>query len=202
MKKIISLFIALVVLPFSLQAANFKEDVNYTVIKQTATEQPQVMEFFSYYCPHCKAFEPLIEQLAGQLDKKVAFKKSHVNFMGGESGKLLTRALAAAQLLDVEKNFTHIVFDAIQVQRKVINNEDDIIALFKLAGVSNKEAKSAMDNFVVAGNASKMDQDFKKFQIRGVPAVIVNGKYQVITGSVSSNEEFIDLVNYLTKKKD
>ena len=122
--------------------------------------------------------------------------------MGGESGKLLTRGLAAAQLLGVESEFTHITFDAVQVQRKAINDENDVIALFKLTGVTEKEAKSAMDNFVVAGNASKMDQDFKKYQIRGVPALIVNGKYQVKTSSVKNIDEFVDLVTYLTQKKD
>jgi thiol:disulfide interchange protein DsbA len=202
MKKIISLFIALVVLPLGLQAATYKEGVNYTIVKQTATDQPEVLEFFSYYCPHCKQFEPLIEALIQELDKNVVIKTSHVNFMGGESGKLLTRALAAAQLLDVEKKFTSVAFDAVQVQRQAINNEGDIIALFKKAGVSEKEAKSAMDNFVVAGNAAKMDQDFKKFQIRGVPALIVNGKYQVKTSSVKNIDEFVDLVTYLTQKKD
>jgi len=198
----ISLFIALVVLPLSLHAAEYKEGVHYTVVKQTATEQPEVLEFFSYYCPHCKKFEPLMEALTHKLDKSVNVKKSHVNFMGGDSGALLTRALAAAQLLGVEKEFTSIAFDALQVQRKAINTESDIIALLKQAGVSEKEAKSAMENFVVAGNASKMDQDFKKFQIRGVPTLIVNGKYQVNTSSVKNIDEFIDLVTYLTEKKD
>ena len=153
MKKIISLFIALVVLPLSLHAATYKEGVNYTVVKQTATEQPEVLEFFSYYCPHCKHFEPLMEALTKKLDKSVVVKKSHVNFMGGEPGKLLTRGLAAAQLLGVESEFKQVVLN-------IINNAKDVIDDKKITnGKIEIELDDKLKQISIKDNGGGIDEE-------------------------------------------
>lgn len=200
MKKVFTLLIGLVLLPLSVNAAKFEEGVNYDVIKQTATAKPEVLEFFSYYCPHCNTFEPLMATLEKELDSNVTFKKNHVDFLGGEMGPQLTRAIAAADMLQVEKEFSSRVFDRIHTKRQQINGEKDILAIFSEVGISESEAKGALASFPVVGLASQMKRNTETFKIRGVPAVIVNGKYQVKTGSVRSEKEFIELVNYLTKK--
>ena len=202
MKKTLMMLIALVMLPLSVNAAQFKEGVNYEVIKQTATAKPEVLEFFSYYCPHCNTFEPLIAELKANLDKNVTLKKNHVDFLGGGMGPQLTRALAAAEMLEVEDKFSSIVFDKIHTKRQQINGEKGILEIFAQVGVSESEAKGAMASFPAVGLASQMKRNTETFKIRGVPAIIVNGKYQVTTGSVRNTKEFIELVNYLTKKTD
>ena len=62
MKKLFGL---LTVLLFAVcaQAVPLKEGEHYEVINQQSTAKPEVKEFFSYYCPHCFAFEPLAERL-------------------------------------------------------------------------------------------------------------------------------------------
>lgn len=202
MKKFFAIFATLILLPFSVQANDFKEGEHYEVIKQTATASPEVLEFFSFYCPHCFKFEPLMEQLQVSLGEDVKIKKNHVNFMGKEMGPLLTQAYAAAEILEVEDEVASLIFDQIHTQRKAINGEEGILAIFEKAGISNSEAKGALASFPVSGIASQMKRNTESFNIRGVPTLIVNGKYQVITGSVKSTEEFNELVIYLTKKKD
>ena len=202
MKKFFAIFAGLILLPLSVQAANFKEGVNYEVVEQTATATPEVMEFFSFYCPHCLKFEPLMEKLENNLGKDVTIKKNHVNFLGKEMGPQLTQALAAAELLGVEKKVSSLIFDQIHTQRKAINGEEGILAIFEKAGISNPEAKGALASFPASGLASQMKRNTETFKIRGVPALIVNGKYQVKTNSVKSVDEFIELVTFLTKKKD
>jgi len=202
MKKIFALFTALILLPLSIQAADFKEGTHYEVVRETATKTPQVLEFFSFYCPHCFKFEPLMEQLKEQLDTDVEIKKNHVNFLGKNMGPQLTQAYAAAELLKVEDKVASLIFDQLHTQRKEINGETDILAIFEKAGVPNAEAQGALASFSATGIASQMKRNTETFKIRGVPSVIVNGKYQVITNSVKSTTEFIELVDFLTKKKD
>lgn len=202
MKKFFAFFIALILLPLSVQATDFKEGTHYEVVKQTATAKPQVLEFFSFYCPHCFKFEPLMEQLEEKLGDDVEIKKNHVNFLGKEMGVQLTQAYAAAQLLKVEDKVSSLIFDQIHTQRKPINGEQGILDIFEKAGISNEEAKGALASFPATGIASQMKRNTETFEIRGVPSLIVNGKYQVITNSVKSSDEFIELVAYLTKKTD
>lgn len=202
MKKFFAVFAALVLLPLSLQAADFKEGTHYEVVRESATPTPQVLEFFSFYCPHCFKFEPLMEQLKESLGDDVEIKKNHVNFLGKEMGPQLTLAYAAAELLKVEDKVASLIFDQLHTQRKAINGEADILAIFEKAGIENAEAKGALASFPATGIASQMKRNTETFKIRGVPALIVNGKYQVITNSVKSTEEFMELVDFLTKKTD
>ena len=96
-------------------------------------------------------------------------------------GKQLTQAIAAAEILEVEKKVSSIIFDQIHTQRKPINGEAGILAIFEKAGISNAEAKGALASFPASGIASQMKRNTETFNIRGVPALIVNGKYQVTT---------------------
>jgi thiol:disulfide interchange protein DsbA len=202
MNKFFAILAGLILLPLSVQAADFKEGTHYEVVKQTATANPEVLEFFSFFCPHCFKFEPLMEQLKANLGEDVTIRKNHVNFLGKEMGAQLTQAFAAAELLEVEDKVSSLIFDQIHTQRKAINGEEGILAIFEKAGISNAEAKGALVSFPVTGIASQMKRNTETFKIRGVPALIVNGKYQVITNSVKSTDEFIELVAFLTKKKD
>ena len=202
MKKVFALFLGLILLPFTAQATEYKEGTHYQVVKQTATATPEVMEFFSFYCGHCASLEPFMINLKANLAENVELKKSHVNFLGKEMGPQLTRAYAAAEILQVEDKVSEILFDQIHNQRKSVNGEQGILAVFEQAGVSQQEAQSALQSFPVSGLASQMKRNTETFAIRGVPTLIVNGKYKVNTGSVRSEEEFIALVNFLTEKKD
>ena len=55
MKKFLFLLSAL--FSFNAFAANLEEGKQYVQVGQTASAQPEVIEFFSFYCPHCYAFE-------------------------------------------------------------------------------------------------------------------------------------------------
>jgi thiol:disulfide interchange protein DsbA len=192
--------IGLFLLPLSLNAADFKEGNHYTVISQTATERPEVLEFFSFYCPHCFKFEPLMDILKNDLPASVSIKKNHVNFLGQSMGPKLTQAYAAAEILKVENQVANIIFNQIHVQGKSIFSEKDIIAIFEQAGVPEKKAQDALESFPANGLASQMRRNTEKYKITGVPTLIVNGKYKVNTGSVRSTDELIDLVLFLSKK--
>ena len=202
MKKFFLVFAALVLLPLSTQAADFTEGKHYTVISQTATAKPQVLEFFSFYCGHCFAFEPLMNALENQLPANVEIKKNHVNFLGKEMGPMLTQAYAAAEVLKVEQEVANLIFDQIHTQKRAINGKQGILDIFEKAGITNEKANNALASFPVNGIASQMKRNTENFVIRGVPALIINGKYQVNAGSVRDQVEFVALVTYLTQKVD
>lgn len=202
MKKVFALFVGLFLLPLTVHATDFKEGKHYTVVSQVATAQPEVSEFFSFYCPHCYKFEPLIKNIQKELPESVKVKKNHVNFLGKDMGPKLTHAYAAAQLLGKEDEVASIIFQQIHVKNKRYYKDEDILAVFVQAGISEADAKSALaaNNFSTNGIASQMKRNTENFKIRGVPTLIINGKYQVKTGSVKSEKEFIELVKFLTTK--
>ncbi|WP_026958124.1 thiol:disulfide interchange protein DsbA/DsbL [Aliagarivorans taiwanensis] len=200
MKRIIIAVLAMLTLPSAM--ANFKEGTHFEVVRQTATAKPEVIEFFSYYCPHCFRFEPVAEEIKASLPEGVSFKKNHVSFLGGPMGEEMARAYATAEVLKTEKTFSAAMFDAIHRQGQRFSGRDDIRKIFVATGVDGADVDAASESFVVNGMLAQMDKNTMTYQIRGVPAVVVNGKYQVNTGSVKSVEELVELVNFLVAKND
>ena len=66
MSKITTLIIGLVTtliftFAFPSQAMKFEEGKHYTVVAEKKTLSPELSEYFSYYCPSCRAYEPYLE---------------------------------------------------------------------------------------------------------------------------------------------
>ena len=98
MKKI-WLALAGLVLAFSASAAQYEDGKQYTTLEKPVAGAPQVLEFFSFFCPHCYQFEEVLhisDNVKKKLPEGVKMTKYHVNFMGGDLGKDLTQAWAVA----------------------------------------------------------------------------------------------------------
>ncbi|WP_341502538.1 thiol:disulfide interchange protein DsbA/DsbL [Gallaecimonas sp. GXIMD4217] len=201
MKKLMMGFLALVMLPLAALANQFEEGKHYEVIKMAApSAQPMVTEYFSFLCPHCYRFEPFIKELKGQLPEGVKLQKNHVDFMGREMGVELSRAWAVMELLGVEEQVASKLFASIHVQRQIPKSRDDIRNIFVAAGVKGEDFDAAVNSFSINGRLSQMQRNTLNNEVHGVPTLIINGKYKVNTGSVSSKEELFELVNWLAKK--
>ncbi|ART80455.1 thiol:disulfide interchange protein DsbA/DsbL [Oceanisphaera avium] len=199
MKKYIFILFSLVL--SSVQAAQFEEGVEYKVVQGVASNEPIVVEFFSYVCPHCYTFEPMLEKLEARLPD-MQLKKTPVAFLGGEMGPILQRAYAAAVLLKVEDTMSPVLFDAMIKAKKKPSNMADIKALFIANDVSEKKFDSVINSFMLNGMISQYDKATERFDVHGTPSVIVKNKYELDMGEVGSEERFYQIVEYLLTKDE
>lgn len=181
-----------------VQAASFKEGTHYEVVNSQASASPEVVEFFSYYCPACKNFEAAAAQIEQNLPDNVAFKKNHVKFLG-DYGAELVRAYAVAKSLKVEEEFSQVVFSMLGGHGLPIKSEDDLRKIFLSIGIDNDQYDSANKSFIVSGMTTKMNKDAEKFDIRRTPSLLVNEKYLVTLSSITTIDELQDLLVYLSK---
>ena len=200
MKKYMFMVLALLLAPLA-NAAQFEEGVEYTVVSGAASSEPVVVEFFSYVCPHCYTFEPMIEKLAARLPD-MQLKKTPVAFLGGDMGPILQRAFAASVLLKVEDTLSPVLFEAMIKAKKKPRNMADIKTLFLANGVSEKKFDSVINSFILNGMVSQYDKTTERFDIHGTPTVIVKNKYQLDMGEVGSEERFYQIVEYLLNKDE
>lgn len=213
MRKYLILFALALFLPMQLAAQEmFKEGTHYNIISDKATEKPQILEFFSYWCPHCYNFEPLVAQLEKELDAEkaknhnVEFKKVHVNFMGftkEQTQDEATKAMMIARALKQEKRLNAAIFKYIHVQRAPVTGLADLRNVFEVNGIDtakfDKLAKSFGVNSQLKANNKLMKTYFK--HLRGVPNFIINGKYQAKFTRDMTPDQMIDLLVWLTKQK-
>lgn len=68
----------------------------YLEVRQVPSAQKEVLEFFSFYCPHCYDFElnyKIPSKVKAGLPEGAVLKQYHVDFLGRQSTEL-TRAWA------------------------------------------------------------------------------------------------------------
>jgi thiol:disulfide interchange protein DsbA len=207
MKKI---FLALVgmVMAFSVSAAQFSDGAQYVTLDKTVANEPQVLEFFSFYCPHCYQFEQVwhvSDSIRKNLPKDVKYTKYHVEFLG-PLGKQLTQAWAVAIALGVEDKVSPLMFDAVQKQQSV-QNADDIRKVFIQAGVKGEDYDAALNSFVVKSLVVQQEKAAADLGLQGVPSVFVNGKYMVKNDGLDTSsmdsyvKQYSDVINFLSTKK-
>ena len=199
MKKLFAFF-SLIMLSLSAHAAKFNEGEHYKVLDLEASKKPMVTEFFSFYCPHCNSFEPIIQQLKQQLPKDAKLQKNHVSFMGGNMGLPMSKAYATMIALKVEDKMVPVMFNRIHNMNKPPRDEAELRQIFLDEGVDTKKFDAAYNGFAVDSMVRRFDKAFKDSGLSGVPAVVVNNRYLVEAQGINSLDEYFELVNFLLKK--
>lgn len=200
MKKLFALF-SMLMLSLSAQAVQFKESEHYKVLDLEASNKPVVTEFFSFYCPHCNSFEPIIQQLKQKLPEGVKLQKNHVSFMGGNMGPSMSKAFATMVALKIEDKMVPVMFNRFHNLRKAPRDDAELRQIFLDEGVDANKFDSAFKGFAVDSMVRRMDKQFEDSGLTGVPAVIVNNKYLVQAQSIKTMDEYFALVNYLLELK-
>ena len=199
MKKLFAFF-SLIMLSLSAHAAKFNEGEHYKVLDLEASKKPMVTEFFSFYCPHCNSFEPIIQQLKQQLAADAKFQKNHVSFMGGNMGLPMSKAYATMIALKVEDKMVPVMFNRIHKMNKPPRDEAELRQIFLDEGIDAKKFDAAYNGFAIDSMVRRFDKAFKDSGLSGVPAVVVNNRYLIDAQGINSLDEYLELVNFLLKK--
>ncbi len=159
----------------------------------------EVLEFFSYACPHCYEFEPSIEAWEKTLPKDVVFKRVPVSF-GREAWTLLGRIYLTLDTLGVAEKLSANVFKAVQADRVDFSNEATRNAWMKSNGVDPAKFADTFKSFAIQSRMQRATQAAAAYQIQGVPTLIVDGKYQTGPAQTQSLEASLKVTDQLIAK--
>lgn len=135
----------------------------------------EVVEFFWYGCPHCYAFDPVLETWLKTLPADVSFRRVHVGFRANI--KLHQRLFYALEAMGKEAEVHDRIFAAFHRDHLHLDDEASIIALVGKLGIDPAKFKDAFNSFGVqtrSAQASKLSEDFR---IDGVPALGIGGRF-------------------------
>lgn len=138
----------------------------------------EVIEFFSYGCPHCSDFNPLLNAWAAKLPADVVLKKVPVSF-GRAAWANAARLYHALEVTGDHKRLESDIFRAIHGERTNLFDERTIVDWVAARGVDRKKFTDAFSSFGVMSKVKRGDQMAQAFRIEGVPALGVDGKYLV-----------------------
>lgn len=208
MKKF-ALWVTLVILlPLQAQAVEkWIEGTHYKELNQPVTDSPVIMEFFSYWCAHCYRTEPFVAELKKSLNDGVKFKKVHVNFMPNASQETqdqATKGLFIAQALKAEDKLSGAIFNYLHRQRASVTSIKDIRNIFIINGIDGEKFDKLASSYGIRskmGGNEKLLEQYRR-DVNSVPTFIVNGKYLVQFTRGQTNQDRIDLLNFLAGFKD
>jgi len=195
-------FLMLVPLAASAQTA-FVAGTDYQVIspavKTTQPDKVVVTEIFWYGCPHCFRFEPFVERWAAGLPDGVVFEQvpSSLNPRWTE----LARAYYAFKMMGAHEQTHAALFEAIHLKRERLGSLDSLAEFATSLGLDEKVFRENYFSFPVETQLRKNVQKEKRYGHRGVPAVVVNGKYLVSASLAGSNERMIQIMNFLVAQE-
>lgn len=145
------------------------------------TETPakiEVVEFFSYGCPHCAEFAPLVNAWEGKLPADVVLKKVPVSF-GRAAWTNAAKLYYALEVTGDQHRLEADIFKAIHVDRVNLFDEKNILEWVAKKGVDSKKFGEAFASFGVMSKVKRGDQMAQAYKIPGVPSLAVEGKYLV-----------------------
>lgn len=136
----------------------------------------EVVEFFSYMCPHCDHIDPVVSQWQKTLAKDVVFHRVPVVFRPQwEAPARLYYTLEAMGELDK----LHLAaFTAIHRENADLMNEAGATNWAVKKGLDRKKFSDTFNSFSVMSKTQGSKQKQGAYGIPGVPAFVVAGKYR------------------------
>ncbi len=158
-----------------------------------ATDNPakiEVIEFFSYGCPHCSEFHPTVSKWSAKLPSDVVFKRVPITFGRAQWANLSKLYYALEATGDLAK-LDGAVFHALHEKGLKLYDDKSIAEWVTAQGIDGKKFMDAYNSFGVISKVKRGDQLAQGSKIQGVPAIAVDGKYLVLNEGVSNNEALV-----------
>ena len=170
----------------------FQEGKDYvrlpTPVPTSTPDKIEVVEMFWYGCPHCYDLEPVTQEWLKRKPDNVVFVRMPVAF--GANWEPGARAYYAAEALGVLDQLHPLLFEAFHKKRK-LNTEDELATFFAEHGVDQEAFRKAYKSFQTETQLRRSNQLAQRYGVKGVPAVIVNGQYDVRSPRIFQVVDFL-----------
>lgn len=139
----------------------------------------EVLEFFSYGCPHCNDFSEPLERWSRRVSKDVIVRRIPVTF-GRPQWVVLGRLFYTTQIMKLPA-LDKGAFAAIHQQGRMLFEDQAVLQwAASQPGVDAKKFSDVYYSQEVTNAMKKADAMAMSYQIDGVPTLIVGGRYKML----------------------
>jgi protein dithiol oxidoreductase (disulfide-forming) len=160
----------------------------------------EVTEFFSYGCPHCNDFYPLLTAWLARQPKDVFFTRVPVGF-GRPQWVNLARAYYALLATGDLERLDGALFHAIHVDNLELFDLGSLATWVGKHGGDADKFTNAYTSFGVNNETVQADQMVEDYQVTGIPTLAVNDRYVVLGAERADDEHaaFLELLKTADK---
>jgi protein dithiol oxidoreductase (disulfide-forming) len=167
-------------------------------LQSSGAKTIEVLEFFSYACPHCSAFEPALEAWSKSLSADVQLRRVPVSFLANAEN--FQRTYFALEALGWVPTLQRKIFTAVHVDKLRLEKPAEIAEVIAKNGADDKKFLEAFNSFSVAtqvGRAKKLTADYR---LEGVPALAIQGKFVTSPSKAGSTERALAVADALIQR--
>ncbi len=182
-------------------AQGLQEGRDYTVLTTPQPTEPagkvEVIEFFSYMCPHCAHFDPVLSTWVKALPKDVVFRRVPLIFR--KEWEAPAKLYFALEAMGEVERLHGAAFAAIHVEGTYLVNDAAVFDWAARKGLDRKAFADAYNSFTVQSKVARVKQMSGAYGIQGVPMLVVAGKYRT-ADNPPSYEDLLKIVDTLIAK--
>jgi thiol:disulfide interchange protein DsbA len=164
----------------------------------TSPGKVEVLEFFSYACPHCFELEPLLEPWVKKLPADVKFQRIPVPFLVS-SGNLM-KSYYAFEALGIVERMTPVVFSAMNVAHQRLGTPEEVAALVAKSGGDSTRFLATINSFGVANNVARARKLLDNYDVDSTPTFAVHGLFETSPAMAGGHPQALAVVDSLIAK--
>lgn len=191
-----------------LLAGRWKSGTHFTPVipNQPTSVAPgkiEVIEVFWYGCPHCYALDPFLESWKKNKAPYIEFIR--VPVMWQPVHQAHARLFYTLQALGKLEQLHPKLFEEFHEKKNPlastrndpIETRDIQLAFARANGVSERDFLGAYNSMGVDTNLRRADDFTQRYQVAGVPLIVVNGRYTTDVGMAGGAGELVKLIDAL-----
>jgi protein dithiol oxidoreductase (disulfide-forming) len=166
---------------------------------EPANGRIEVAEIFSYTCPHCAQFEPLV--MAWRARQPADVKFTPIAGFFSVNPEPFAKAFYAAEALGLRHKTHDAMFRALHIERTVDPTKataETLAAFYGRFGADPKQFASTMASFATDAKVKRASQFIMKSGVESSPTIVVDGKYRV-TGKTL--EDMLRITTHLVARE-
>jgi len=199
---LVAAFLAALAFAAVAPAQEMQEGKQYVRIKNPAPadtgKKIEVLEFFSYGCPHCADLEPEMQGWMKTLPPDVQFRRVPVMFQ--DRWVILAKVYYTLDALGEEPRLSPEVFNAIHRGGTNLASEKVFFDWAASKGLDRKKVEDMYNSFAIAGKIKKAQTEAQQYNVQSVPMIVVDGKFITATDKVGSHAALPAAINALVVK--
>src|SRR5438093_3981710 len=158
----------------------------------------EVIEFFSYGCPHCNDLEPILDAWVAKLPPDVQFRRVPVIFQ--QRWEALARIYHTLDAMGDEARLSPEVFKAIHASGLPLYQDKAFFDWAAAHGLDRTKVVEVYGSFAVTSRFNRAKAVAQAYNIQSVPTMVVDGKYVTSSDPVGTHAAMPPVLDALIVK--
>ena len=160
-------------------AAEFAEGKEFTRLKSPQPVETgkkiEVIEFFSYGCPHCNDLEPFLQQWLKTAPADVQFRRVPVMFQ--DRWKALAKDYYTLDAMGEDARLSPALFQAVHGANMPLYQDKAFFDWAASKGLDRNKVAEIYNSFGVDSKLKRALVLAQEYNIQAVPTMVVDGKF-------------------------